>query len=302
MQNLKTPIKSSDLSLINSQLSNYEEPSVLQIEITTKCNLICTFCKNGTEAVQSRGSMNLEEYKLILNQGKLFWRRINLWGTGEPFLHPDFFRMARIAKEMNIERIKVSTNGHLFTDKNIKLVLANGITDIRIAIESVDPEAYRKQRVKGDLSKVVIGLKKMVAARNEHNKKIKISICSVVSTLDPSERERVADFTKNIGADEYEAMANIWGDQFQIEKLPMPTSRCNQQLNTFNVLANGDVIPCCHTYLGEIILGNIYNNSVLEVWQGELALAERRKFLENKFRFCPACNYGIDLNKYSEKL
>ncbi|WP_291124891.1 radical SAM/SPASM domain-containing protein [Flavobacterium sp. UBA6031] len=295
MQIYKSPIEITNNSIIESQLTNCTKPQVLQIEITTKCNLACTFCKNGTQEVQSRGNISLNNYKFILIQGKGFWERVNLWGTGEPFLHPDFFEMASLAKRMNVERIKVSTNGHYFTNENIKLILECGITDIRIGIESVDPETYRTQRVKGSLSKIVTGVKELVKARNESKKKIKLTICSVISTFDPTEKKRIEEFTKNIGADEFEAMPNIWGDQFLVDDLPKPTSRCNQQLSTFNVLANGDVIPCCHTYMGEIILGNIYKNSILEIWNGEPAVTERRSFLENKFRFCSGCNFGIDL-------
>ena len=271
-------------------------PEILQAEITTKCNLVCTFCKNNSVEVQSRGSMSLDLYKSILEQGKDRWKRVNLWGTGEPLMNKDFFEMASFAKMMKIERIKVSTNGHFFTDVNVNLLLECGITEVRVAIDSINPSTYKKLRVNGSLEQVIRGVKRLVKSRNKTGIAMKIIICSVVSNFNYKEVESIEKFSKNVGADEHEKISNIWREQFDKIGLSPANSRCNQQLKTFNVLANGNIVPCCHTYMGEVTLGNVKNDSVENIWNGDKALSTRKDFLENCFFYCQNCNYGLDLN------
>jgi MoaA/NifB/PqqE/SkfB family radical SAM enzyme len=87
-------------------------PKVLQVEPTVRCNLSYVFCKTKLPFVQPRGEMPFELFQRLVDQAVHCCTRLNLWGTGEPMLHPKIMDMARYAARQGFKRVKISTNGH----------------------------------------------------------------------------------------------------------------------------------------------------------------------------------------------
>ena len=50
---------------------------------------------------------------------------------------------------------------------------------------------------------------------------------------------------------------------------------CTRPFEWFAVLDNGDVSPCCPPWIDGYRIGNLYKQSVDEVWNGEKAQAFR---------------------------
>ncbi|MFO0646034.1 MAG: radical SAM/SPASM domain-containing protein [Polyangiales bacterium] len=270
-------------------------PEVLQVEVTTRCNLKCVFCKNGALEVQSRGDVSVSLYRDVLEQGVGCWGRVNLWGTGEPLMHAGFFEMAELARDRGVGRVKVSTNGHLLSEGNVHRLLSSGVTEVRVALDAATPEEFRRVRIGGSFKKVVEGIGRLIEARARRGVALRVVICSVVSTADGAGVAEVESLARSLGADAHEPMPNIWSEQLPGLDLAEPRARCSQQLRVFNMLSNGDVIPCCHTYLGEVTLGNARSQRVEEIWRGAPARTARRAFLDGEFAFCARCNYGATL-------
>lgn len=63
---------------------------------------------------------------------------------------------------------------------------------------------------------------------------------------------------------------------------------CNFPFVGLDIMASGDVAPC-HTFY-DLILGNVYEESILDIWYGDKFNKLRQYITENKF--CPACNIG----------
>ena len=273
-------------------------PELLQVEITTLCNLRCVFCHNDDPRVQERGSMSFETFASLLVQVKTTCRRVNLWGTGEPFLHPDLFRMASLARDSGVPRIKVSTNGHFLTPNNVDRILQSGITDVRISLESACPDQYERERRGGSLGKVVEGVKLLVQRRNQQGSALRVVMASVVSTTEKNAAADVAGLVRGLGADEHEIIPNIWADQLPGLRLDVPNRRCSQPETTLHVQANGDVIPCCKVYLGSEILGNVMEHPVESIWSGSQAATTRNRFRAGTLASCANCNYGASLETF----
>lgn len=84
---------------------------LMQIEITTVCNTNCFYCMQDT---LMHTHMSWECFEAILR----FERRpttLLLQGTGEPLLHPLFWKMTAYAKE-RMHRISIITNGSIPTE------------------------------------------------------------------------------------------------------------------------------------------------------------------------------------------
>ncbi len=78
-------------------------------------------------------------------------------------MHPDFFEMARLARERGI-RLSTITNGSLFSAERIDRILESGIATLFVSIESPREDEFRDIRG-GVLSKVIDGIRALLAAR-----------------------------------------------------------------------------------------------------------------------------------------
>ncbi len=94
--------------------------SVLQIEVTSRCQLKCTFCPNYVLGDQwVRGDFPWELYRdaLAPHFSAVDW--VYLQGWGEPLLHPRLWDMFSLAKE-KARRVGFTTNGMLLNEKNAR--------------------------------------------------------------------------------------------------------------------------------------------------------------------------------------
>ena len=132
---------------------------LLQIEPTTRCNYTCGFCV-GRHLDQSDLSLDTFRHALDLLPEL---ERLEIHGEGEPLMHPDFFEMARLARERGI-RLSTITNGSLFSTERIEQILESGLDTLFVSIESPREEEFRDIRG-GILSKVVDGIRALLAAR-----------------------------------------------------------------------------------------------------------------------------------------
>jgi len=273
-------------------------PEVLQVEVTTRCNLRCTFCKARPDEVRARGDLPYGVYERVLEQLRGRIDRVNLWGAGEPMLHPRFFDMAQKAADLGVGRIKVSTNGHFLSPENIRKILACGITQIRIAVDVASPEEYARGRRGGDYHRVVKGIEELCSQKQKAGARIRVVVCSVLSKSGGKGESPVARMAESLGADAYEVLHDIW-DESGVHTGIFPPERCVHPFKYFVLLAHGRVAPCCHVWDPGWILGDAQRQSVEEIWFGPRAKRLRTVFAVGQFPFCSRCNYWgpVELRK-----
>ena len=44
---------------------------------------------------------------------------------------------------------------------------------------------------------------------------------------------------------------------------------CDHIINTISIRANGDVVACCYDLTSKLVTGNIYENSIKNIWDGQ---------------------------------
>ncbi len=116
--------------------SNCKFPSLLEIELTNRCNLKCDDCP---QTVLNRPSkdMDKEVFEKIVDKFSDFTPFFVLSGYGEPTLHPHIVDFIRYAKEKNVTRICLETNGtHL--DKSF----IQQLIDVKLDILLINIDAY----------------------------------------------------------------------------------------------------------------------------------------------------------------
>lgn len=121
--------------------------SLHQIEVTSTCNLRCAYCLWPT---MTRPKVHISEahWQAALTWVRHFVRHgtqgeLLLFGTGEPFLHPDFPRFAMEAREVigPGRRLVTTSNGLAVTPELVDALRPSGI---RVYVSLHRPEKAEK--------------------------------------------------------------------------------------------------------------------------------------------------------------
>ncbi len=130
-------------------------PVSIELQINTTCNLRCKHCfqdEYGKLMPFEKAKKILE----ILHKAKAF--EINLVG-GEPFLHPQFFKILSLCEKYNFA-VNIVTNGTFLNDNNIKKLSKFKNLAILISLEGIG-EVNDKIRGKGVFQKVNHAINKL---------------------------------------------------------------------------------------------------------------------------------------------
>jgi MoaA/NifB/PqqE/SkfB family radical SAM enzyme len=105
----------------------------LQVEVSSLCNSACAYCPHTVYKSAWQGlNMSLDTFlKLepVLKRTQLVY----LQGWGEPFLNPDFFKMAKIAKDAGC-RTGTTTNGILVDEGIIEKIIESELDLITFSV------------------------------------------------------------------------------------------------------------------------------------------------------------------------
>ena len=142
-------------------------PFNISIEPTTECNLACPECPSGLKSFsRPTGKMDISLFNNFLNQSSNTLIYLYFYFQGEPYLHPKFLEMVKMAKEKNVYTV-TSTNAHFLTERKAKETVESGLDRILVSVDGSTQEVYESYRKKGSLEKVKLGIKNLVKAKIE---------------------------------------------------------------------------------------------------------------------------------------
>lgn len=193
--------------LFNQAEQGRETPSVLQLEVTSRCQLKCTFCPNGVLGDNwVRGDFPWELYRDRLAPYFSAVEWVYLQGWGEPLLHPHLWDMFRLARE-KARRVGFTSNGVLLTGSNARRLVAEGGDLIDISFSGHTPgthEALRRGSKLDRLIRNVEGLAGIKAQARADRPTIVLSY--LLTRLSIYELPDFIDTAANIGANEVVAI------------------------------------------------------------------------------------------------
>src|ERR1043165_3495190 len=91
------------------------DPVCLYLEVTNRCNLLCTTCPRTFEDLEPPADMNWDLFTSIVSQFPRI-ARVVLHGVGEPMMVRELPQMIRYLKQRSIY-VLFNTNGTLLTNK-----------------------------------------------------------------------------------------------------------------------------------------------------------------------------------------
>jgi len=275
-------------------------PRTLQIQTRTGCNADCIFCPYGATAdTQPRGTMEWALFRKIIDESARHRvRRISPYLMNEPFVDREIFgKIAYINRVNRRARVTLTTNGSLLTAPVVErlLDLGGGVHELAISVQGIEPEAYaRTMRGGMDLHRTLANVDHLVREMRRRRARRPALWITMVDTGIIDAR-RAVEYWRGRGLNaRYTRLENRGGNVreavgFSRSRKMDVFSGCTRLFKQAYIRFNGDVVLCCTDYEARIVLGNVRESSLHEVWNGAVAVSLRAKFLSGRIGEIPLC-------------
>lgn len=273
----------------------------IYIEITNRCNLNCSFCGKNKRDYRD---MSLLEFELVINKIKKYTDYIYLHVKGEPLLYDNLDSLLSICDNTNI-KVNITTNGVFLKEKLSVLINHFCIRQINISLHS---ENNKKSYFLDVFSSgKVLSTKMFISYRiwdlkdYKLNKKSTEIVDKIIEfyNLSPVIVDKLySDKNIKIASNTFVNKENIftWPD---VDNDILVDGFCYGLKTHIAILSNGDIVPCCLDANGEIKLGNIFEDTLDVVLNGDTYKSLLKSFEDNKslHPLCKSCNFKKRFNK-----
>lgn len=181
--------------------TRYPSLDWIQIEISSYCNGECIYCPRTVYRHNWKNRYLSKETFQALTPAFKKTRLVYLQGWGEPFTHPDFFKLVRIAKSA-AAMVGTTTNGNLINERLAERIVNSGMDILAFSLAGTDEknDAIRKGT---KIKTVLSAIKHIHRAKHKYavnNPKIHIAYMLLRSGL--NDLENLSDFLINTGVDQ----------------------------------------------------------------------------------------------------
>lgn len=276
---------------------NTDFPLVLSLEPTNICDLKCYYCPRQ-KAKKGQGMMDMGLFRKLIDETVDYNRLImlNLHKDGESFLHPDFLKMVRHAKDRKAaDIIHVNTNAVSWNDEIISAILDSGIDDITVSIDAARPETFMEHKKKDKLRVVEENVLKLLKARKTKGQK-KPFLRVKIMEFDKISKEELSEFFDRWqGAADMVQVTGIhnWGDGIKGLRVTdeESSSRYPCALLWYSLVINwnGEATVCSVDWDTQIKVGDARNQTLHEIWNSPEIKRARLAQLKSDFSSYPVC-------------
>ena len=294
----------------NRPIISHDPVSIMQIELTNECPFRCVMCPRTEHMTRDEGRMSFEMFRKIIDELAIIhpdYARtqppIWLHHFGESLTHPEFAEFITYAKTRNIPTA-MSINPLMLTERVATQLLQSAPHALYVSLDGHDDESFEKIRgIPKAYEKSQQRLLKFLERKMEMGVKthITLSVIDFVLNGQRGDPQRVAleQYWRSIpGIDEFiwKPYGTFSGEFDLINELASPSEAVNlarHYKDYFKVTCDfpwrrmvitwtGDVVPCCHDYDVKMSLGNVRDQSLASIWNGEKMLALRQEFMSGK--------------------
>lgn len=246
-----------------------EKPWTFKLEFSYGCNLSCHFCPIDTlkSINQNKSFLTLDTCRLACTQAAEIREdfRVELTLRGEPTLNPQLVENLEVIRECGpLFQITLFTNGvRIMKDASlIDKILDAGVNIL--CIDCYNNTYDRFFEIANRSGEQVVDFRDF-SAYKRHKDGHRLRVVNLV----PDIQEGAVDVRKihnNAGNVNEEYLHSL--PNYPDKVLPLG-KRCARPFRELVVYHTGDVIICCHDWQAENVLGNIYEESLYNIWYGE---------------------------------
>jgi MoaA/NifB/PqqE/SkfB family radical SAM enzyme len=132
-------------------------PVCLYLEVTNRCNLLCTTCPRTYAELEPPADMAWALFARIVDQVPNLSRAV-LHGVGEPMLVKDLPQMVRYLKDRGVY-VLFNTNGTVLNERNGRALIAAGLDELRVSLDASNAASYLKVRGKNCFDRILRNVK-----------------------------------------------------------------------------------------------------------------------------------------------
>ena len=298
-------VKNILLTAVTMRPFLWSQKATLALEVSGVCNIRCPMC-SYPEMKRKKGFMSWELFQKIVDDVVRNGHTIaSLHFFGEPLMWPHLVKGIALLSRNGIYP-RISTNGMLLSKELAVQLEAAGLKEIMVTIDTLIPEAYSIIRKGGDFEKVKNNIHEALIAAP------KLTVSAQFMPTKHNKDETQADFDKEFGSHK----------NFKVEEwfvIRMNNSEnmsqdldhscdlvdkrlCSKMFDRVDVLWDGSTVLCCLDYEGQLVTGNLNDNTISYSWMGQKAMELRAKILRGEWGDLLTCkNCYADHIKIEEK-
>ena len=128
-------------------------PVCLYLEVTNRCNLLCTTCPRTYAELEPPADMAWELFAKIVGQVPDLSRAV-LHGVGEPMLVKNLPKMVRYLKDRGAY-VVFNTNGTVLNERNGRALIAAELDELRVSLDASNAASYLRIRGKNYFDRIL---------------------------------------------------------------------------------------------------------------------------------------------------
>ncbi len=291
-----------------------EYPMMLVLSFAYPCNALCPHCpytnSNIRKEYKDMPYMPDDIFKKIADESGPYGSYLRISGGGEPMLHPNAVELLVYAKSKGC-KIGLITNGSKFEGNSLEKLIDSQIDLIEFSVDADNEKDYAIFRKGLDWKLLNTNVERAVEYRNKIKSTTKIIVSAVNQKgvdIDSIEDYWVnkTDKKQNFGhgADYIIKRKYLsWGNNTEIDQTksadPTPYSDttntpCPFIFERLNIDSRGNIMVCGYDISANTSMGNVVNESIKDIWNGEGFNFYRSKHLNNKGNDISICSQCPD--------
>ena len=280
----------------------------VRYEVTDHCNAECIMCPRDLHKfARPHGIMPMQKYKDSVDEVvALGCKQVVLTGFGEPLVDKRLEEKVEYAKSKGL-RTYIISNVSLLTPQRAKRLITAGLDELRVSFYGMRKETYETVMVGLNFETTMANLKSFLELREELGSKLpRLELSWLTLPENEGDTEAFQEYWEP-RADAIE----IWkphnfGDgrsyRERYEEVSIKTTCGRPENGPLQIQWDGEVIPCCYDYNNQIVLGNAFQQPVLEILNGEKYKLLRIAHGEKKFDLFPYCSQCDQLLPHADAL
>lgn len=276
----------------------YKRPRIIHIEPTNDCNIACRSCRRRFMN-RKVGYMSFDLFTKIVDEAaRIGDVHLELFGGGEPLMHPQFSEMLKYSttKRDRLKDISFFTNGMLLNKTIVNSIVKLEVDAITISLDGI---GYVNERLRrGSVYRVIEeNLNYLLDARGS---KIKPHVIINATISDQTDKELMVlrqEWQNRLDRLQFSGMidepfrvldierARKWNPGYMQHKI------CPYPFSILTVQWNGDVSFCCEDVCGKGVIGNALESDLMGIWHGEKLKRIRKAILAGNVDGIVLCNH-----------
>lgn len=279
----------------------------VRYEVTNFCNATCIMCPRDKHN-RLQGVMPQDDYEKSVDEvSALGAEKVVLTGFGEPLLDKKLEKKVAYLTRKGISSYFI-TNASGLTKTRAQRLLDAELDELRISFYGMTPKSYNLIMKGLDFARTKQKVADFIELRNKHSHKTKIQISYLEMDENRDETDSFVEYWESLvdaievwrphnfgdGRD-YRERSN---DYNLIEK-----ETCGRPENgPLQIQWNGEIVPCCYDYNNAIVLGNAFQDNVLQILNSFKYRLLRYAHELGHFSIFPYCNQCDQLLPRSDAL